>query len=131
MISSVLHKWRKDPKRAGKCNFSLSNLQENKTYGDQEQIYIYIPKANFLAGRIERPGPAHGSPKGVSGLRQCQNEPNSAIWARIQLPKYCELSEAIQHESRLFDVLGDGKSRIVIIQLDFVKSSIFDEFWRF
>ena len=80
-----------------------------------------------MAGRIERPGPAYGSPKGVSGVTNPQNEPNSPIWVQIQLPKYCELSEAIQHESLLFDVLGGGKSRIVIIKLDFVKSSIFDE----
>ena len=91
----------------------------------------YIIIANFLGGRIERPGPVHGSPKGVSGVRYHQNEPNSPIWAQNQLPIYCELSEAIQHESRLFDVLGDGKSRIVIIQLDFLKSSVFDGFWRF
>ena len=36
-----------------------------------------IHKANFLAGRIERPGPAHGSPSAVTERTHGQNEPNS------------------------------------------------------
>ena len=49
----------------------------------------------------------------------------------LQLPEYYELQHAIQHEFQLFDVLGDGKSRIVIFQLDFVESSILMNFGGF
>ena len=47
---------------------------------------------------------------------------------KLQLPEYCELSQAIRSESRLNDVLGGG-SRIVISHdiVNFVKSSIFDD----
>ena len=36
-----------------------------------------IDKANFLAGQIERPSPAHGSPSGETAGTHSQNEPNS------------------------------------------------------
>ena len=86
-----------------------------------------IHKANFLAGRIERPGPAHGSPSAVTEREHGQNEPNSVDMGSTPTSEY-ELLQTIQHEFRLFDVLRDGKSRIVISQLDFMKSLIFDGF---
>ena len=91
---------------------------------------IYIKQTFWLVGSS---GPARHMGRPVARLRghTVKMSQTQWIWAPLQLPEYYELLQAIQHEFQLFDVLGDGKSRIVIFQLDFVKSSIFDGFLRF
>ena len=50
---------------------------------------------------------------------------------KLQLPEYCELSQAIRHKSPLSDALGGGKSRILTFHADFVKSLISMDFGDF
>ena len=89
-----------------------------------------------MAGQIERPGPAHASPEGMTvGLdaKMSQNhrrltDLGSALTSRII---YGDLSQTIRDELQHHDVLGHGNPVVVKFQLDFANLQFSIDFESF